>query len=100
MEDLAAGIDGVSFLPAALDFSSITESFNNAIPADIDSQINASVMAGSAFDNTAGRAPQNVTANISFGNVTINDGSDVEDLAHQVSDIIVSDIMAKGGAYA
>ena len=100
MEKLSESISSVLFLPALLDFSSITESFNNAIPANIDNQLNASVMAGYAFGNTGGRVPQTVTANISFGDVTINDGSDVEDLAHQVSDIIVSDIMAKGGAYA
>ena len=57
-------------------------------------------MTGSAFDDSvvATRQPT-INTNVTFGNVIINDGSDVEDIAHQVSDIIVSDIMVKGGAY-
>ena len=57
-------------------------------------------MTGSAFDDSTGygRAPV-INTSVTFGAVTINNDSDVEDIAHQVSDIIVSDIMVKGGAY-
>ena len=101
MEDVAGDIAAVTFAPMGMDMSAITDSLNNAIPLDFDSRFNASVMTGSAFNDSLGfNRPQTFNNNITFGNVIINDGSDVEDIAHQVSDIIVSDIMVKGGAYA
>ena len=43
---------------------------------------------------------QTFNVNISFGDVQMNSDSDIERVAHMVSDIFVSDIMAKGGAYS
>ena len=40
------------------------------------------------------------TNNITFGEVHINSELDIDDVAHRVSDVIVSDIIVKGGAYA
>ena len=100
MEDVAGDLASVTFTPSGMDFSGIAESINSAIPDDFDKTINASVMTGSAFDDSTGygRAPV-INTSVTFGAVTINNDSDVEDIAHQVSDIIVSDIMVKGGAY-
>ena len=100
MEDVASDIAAVTFSPSPVDLTAISDSLNNAIPADFDKNFNASVMTGSAFDDSVAATRQpTFNTNVTFGNVTINDGSDVEDIAHQVSDIIVSDIMVKGGAY-
>ena len=49
--------------------------------------------------NQAAAPQQNFNISISFGDVKLSSDLDVETVAHRVSDIIVSDIMVKGGAY-
>ena len=49
---------------------------------------------------TIGGALQSIVNNITFGDVTINSDTDIDEIAHRVSDVIVSDIIVKGGAYA
>jgi len=102
-EDLAKDISNVNFSPGGIDYSSIAADISKAVPSDFEAQVNASVMgntnltAGGGFGRTTTPTFNNT---FSFGNVTINNGDDIENIAHRVSDIIVSDIMIKGGAYA
>lgn len=100
MTALSKDLSSVTFLP--INFTGMTDDLNSAFPADFDSQMRASVLTASQYDGGAGVRPasQTFNTNVTFGNVTINDGSDVEDIAHRVSDIITNDVMVKGGAFA
>lgn len=68
--------------------------------ASINATLSRDMYIGAFGNYSNPRAVPNYNVNINFGDVTINDGSDVENIAHQVSDIIVSDIITQGGAYA
>ena len=100
MTALSKDLSAVSFSP--ITFKGITYDLSGAIPSDFDSQMRASVL--TASQNDVGARVRSVSptfnTNVTFGNVTINDGSDVEDIAHRVSDIITNDVMVKGGAFA
>lgn len=100
MTALSKDLSSVTFSP--INFAGMTDDLNSAFPADFDSQMSSSVLTASQYDSGAGTRPasQTFNTNITFGNVTINDGSDVEDIAHRVSDIIANDVMVKGGAFA
>lgn len=100
MTALSKNLSAVTFSP--ISFKGITDDLSNAIPADFDSQMRASVLTASQYDGgtRARSASPTFNTNVTFGNVTINDGSDVEDIAHRVSDIIANDVMVKGGAFA
>jgi phage-related protein len=100
MTALSKDLSAVTFSP--ITFKGITDDLSGAIPSDFDSQMRASVL--TASQNSGGKAARSASptfnTNVTFGNVTINDGSDVEDIAHRVSDIITNDVMVKGGAFA
>lgn len=100
MTALSKDLSSVTFSP--INFAGMTDDLNSAFPADFDSQMRSSVLTASQYDGGAGVRPasQTFNTNVTFGNVTINDGSDVEDIAHRVSDIIANDVMVKGGAFA
>lgn len=99
MTALSKDLSSVTFSP--INFAGMTDDLNSAFPADFDSQMRSSVLTASQYDNGANARPtQTFNTNVTFGNVTINDGSDVEDIAHRVSDIIANDVMVKGGAFA
>lgn len=100
MTALSNELSAVTFSP--ITFKGITDDLSGAIPADFDSQMRASVLTASQYDSGARvrSASPTFNTNVTFGNVTINDGSDVEDIAHRVSDIIANDVMVKGGAFA
>lgn len=100
MTALSKDLSSVTFSP--INFAGMTDDLNSAFPADFDSQMRSSVLTASQYDGGAGArsASQTFNTNVTFGNVTINDGSDVEDIAHRVSDIITNDVMVKGGAFA
>ena len=68
--------------------------------ASINATLSRDIYIGAFGNYFNPRAVPNYNVNVNFGDVTINDGSDVEDIAHQVSAIIVSDIITQGGAYA
>ena len=51
-------------------------------------------------EGVMGGVLRSIVNNITFGDVTINNDMDIEDIAHKVSDVIVSDVYMKGGAYA
>ena len=75
----------------------------NAIPTDFDTEVNATAsMNNSGFGTAAGAiggALQSIVNNITFGDVTINSDTDIDEIARRVSDAIVSDVLVKGGAY-
>lgn len=100
MTALSKDLSAVTFSP--ITFKGITDDLSGAIPSDFDSQMRASVLTASQYDSGARVRSVSPTfnTNVTFGNVTINDGSDVEDIAHRVSDIITNDVMVKGGAFA
>lgn len=100
MTALSKDLGAVTFSP--ITFKGITDDLSGAIPSDFDSQMRASVLTASQYDGGARVRSVSPTfnTNVTFGNVTINDGSDVEDIAHRVSDIITNDVMVKGGAFA
>lgn len=68
--------------------------------ASINATLSRNIYSGAFGNYSNPRAVPNYNVNVNFGDVTINDGSDIENVAHRVSDIIVSDIMTQGGAYA
>ena len=68
--------------------------------ASINATLSRDIYIGAFGNYSNQRAVPNYNINVNFGDVTINDGSDVEDIAHQVSDIFVRDIITQGGAYA
>ena len=82
----------------------VAKDMENAIPTDFDADVQmAASMNGSGFGSAAGAiggALQSIVNNITFGDVTINSDTDIDEIAHRVSDVIVSDIIVKGGAYA
>lgn len=99
MTALSKDLSSVTFSP--INFAGMTDDLNSAFPADFDNQMRSSVLTASQYDGGASVRPtQTFNTNVTFGNVTINDGSDVEDIAHRVSDIIANDVMVKGGAFA
>ena len=100
MTALSKDLSAVTFSP--ITFKGITDDLSGAIPSDFDSQMRASVLTASQYDGGARVRSVSPTfnTNVTFGNVTINDGSDVEDIARRVSDIITNDVMVKGGAFA
>ena len=99
MTALSKDLSSVTFSP--INFAGMTDDLNSPFPADFDSQMRSSVLTASQYDNGASARPtQTFNTNVTFGNVTITDSSDVEDIAHRVSDIIVNDVMVKGGAFA
>ena len=86
------------------EMNSVAKDMQNAIPTgfDTDVQMTAS-MNDKGFGSAAsalGGLMQSFTNNITFGEVHINSELDIDDVAHRVSDVIVSDIIVKGGAYA
>jgi phage-related protein len=99
-KNLALGI-GAGFSD---EMNSVAKDMQNAIPTgfDTDVQMTAS-MNDKGFGSAAsalGGLMQSFTNNITFGEVHINSELDIDDVAHRVSDVIVSDIIVKGGAYA
>lgn len=99
---IADDIANVDFSIAAIDISELQRQLKTLTMPKIDAQANVVDVMNGAFPlaiSGASSAPI-FNTNVSFGNVTVNDGSDVEDIAHRVSDIIVNDIMVQGGAFA
>lgn len=84
------------------EMNKVSNQMEKAIPSDFDTQVNATVNTGISKNgllNPNSNAPV-FNNNISFGNVTIANDMDIQDVAAKVSDYIVSDVMKKGGAYA
>ena len=84
--------------------SDVAKDMEKAIPTDFDTDVQMTAsMNNSGFGAASGvldRALQSIVNNITFGDVTINSDTDIDEIAHRVSDVIVSDIIVKGGAYA
>ena len=100
MTALSKELSSVTFSP--ISFAGMPDDLNNVFSADFDSQVRASVLTASQHETgvKTGVSSPTFNTNVTFGNVTINDGSDVEDIAHRVSDIITNDVLVKGGAFA
>ena len=81
----------------------VGKDMQQAIPTDFDTQVQATANVNSftnGNDNSfLGRAIQTFNNTINFGEVHINSEMDIDDVAHRVSSVIVSDILVKGGAY-
>ena len=81
----------------------VGKDIQQAIPTDFDTQVQATANVNSftnGNDNSfLGRAVQTFNNTINFGEVHINSEMDIDDVAHRVSSVIVSDILVKGGAY-
>ena len=96
MNALADDIGSVTFSTSPINFGGMDDIFSDGY----DRQLKASVMTNSYSESAIAKSAPTFNTNVSFGNVTVNDGSDVEDIAHRVSDIIVNDVMVQGGAFA
>ena len=95
-KNLALGL-GLGFTD---EMENVSKEMQDAIPKSFDTDIRASI--GGGFDSagqTAGGSPA-YNVYISFGDVTMANDMDIEDVAHRVSDVIVNDIYVKKGAYA
>ena len=99
-KNLALGI-GAGF---SAEMNDVAKDMEKAIPTNFDTDVQMTAAMNSAgIDSAAGAMGgglQSVVNNITFGDVTIKNDMDIEDIAHRVSDVIVSDIYVKGGAYA
>ena len=84
--------------------SDVAKDMEKAIPTDFDTDVQMTAsMNNSGFGSATGSIGgtlQSIVNNITFGDVTINSDTDIDEIAHRVSDVIVSDIIVKGGAYA
>lgn len=84
--------------------NSVAKDMQDAIPTDFDTDVQMTASMNNAgfgsASSTLGGSVQSFTNNITFGEVHINSELDIDDVAHRVSDVIVSDIIVKGGAYA
>ena len=99
-KNLALGI-GAGF---SNEMADVAKEMQNAIPTDFDTEVNTTAAMNnvgfSSDEGVMGGVLRSIVNNITFGDVTINNDMDIEDIAHQVSDVIVSDVYMKGGAYA
>ena len=99
-KNLALGI-GAGF---SNEMADVAKEMQNAIPTDFDTEVNTTAAINDvdfgSGTGVMGGVLRSIVNNITFGDVTINNDMDIEDIAHKVSDTIVSDIYVKGGAYA
>ena len=84
--------------------NSVAKDMQDAIPTGFDTDVQMTASMSNAGFGSASGVPggpiQSSTNYITFGEVHINSELDIDDVAHRVSDVIVSDIIVKGGAYA
>lgn len=96
MNALADDIGSVTFSTSPISFGGMDDIFSDGY----DRRMKASVMTNSYSESAIAKSAPTFNTNVTFGNVTINDGSDIDALAHRVSDVIVNDVMVQRGAFA